>query len=83
MSTAAGSDAGRVACTRCGQDWQTWYRVRADRRTFLLCPECDAVWLVGEDRHAAPRHDLTDLFGPGQMYEAWDLIEPCEPPAGA
>lgn len=74
MVTGFGGE--RVACTACGQDWQTWYRVRADGREFLLCPECDSVWLPGDDRHARPTRSLPDLFGPGQQYEAWDLIEP-------
>ncbi|MFD0783517.1 hypothetical protein ACFQZ8_06265 [Micromonospora azadirachtae] len=65
----------RVACTTCGQDWQTWYRVRADGRSFLLCPECDSIWLPGDDRHGPPR-DLRDLFDrPPKFFNAWELIE--------
>lgn len=73
------ADDQLVLCSLCGQDYQTWYRVRASGRAFLLCPECDAVWLPDEDRHEWPTHDLVDLFPPHQRYQAWDLIEPCDP----
>lgn len=66
----------RQVCPTCGQDWQTWYKVKSDGRTFLLCPECDSIWLPGDDRHHRARHFLPDLFPPQQAYEAWDLIEP-------
>lgn len=76
------NDSPRVACTACGQDWQTWYRVREDGRVFLLCPECDSIWLPGDDRHARPTRYLEELFGPQpKFFNAWELIEECEPSA--
>ncbi|MET8044677.1 hypothetical protein ABZU25_27880 [Micromonospora sp. NPDC005215] len=76
------NDDARVACTACEQDWQTWYRVRADGRVFLLCPECDSIWLPGDDRHAGPTRYLDELFGPQpKFFNAWELIEECEPPS--
>jgi len=80
--TEHGVSDERVACGFCGQDYQTWYRVRADGRTFLLCPECDSVWLSADDRHKSPAHGLRGLFPAWQARQAWDLIEPCDPPAG-
>ncbi|MEU5782054.1 hypothetical protein [Micromonospora lupini] len=81
-----GSEAVRekeapVACTACGQDWQTWYRVRDDGRVFLLCPECDSIWLPEDDRHASPTRHLAELFGPQpKFFNAWALIEECQAP---
>jgi hypothetical protein len=68
----------RLPCTYCGQDWQTCYRVCSDGRMFLLCPECDSVWLPGDDRRKAPVHQLTDLFPPHMEHEVWMLIERCD-----
>jgi hypothetical protein len=73
----------RIVCLTCQQDYQTWYRVRIDGRTFLLCPECDAVWLPGDDRHKKAVRSLDDLFPGHPNYQAWDLIEPCDPPGNA
>ncbi|NLU80479.1 hypothetical protein HCA58_19335 [Micromonospora sp. HNM0581] len=74
------NDSDRVACTACGQDWQTWYRVRDDGRVFLLCPECDSVWLPSDDRHERPTTYLNDLFAPqSKLFDAWRLIDECEP----
>lgn len=67
-----------VLCSACGQDYQTWYRVRASGLAFLLCPECDSVWLPADDRHQRPTHDLEELFPPHQRRQAWDLIERCD-----
>jgi hypothetical protein len=67
----------RLPCTACGQDWQTCYRARPDGRLFFLCPECESVWLPGDDRRGSPAQVLPDLFPPRQKHEAWYLIEPC------
>lgn len=74
------TEDSRQSCPTCGQDWQTWYRVRADGRVFLLCPECDSIWLSGDDRRERARRFLPDLFPPHQQYDAWTLIEPAGPP---
>ena len=66
----------RVVCNFCGQDFLKRYRVDADGREFLLCEECDSVWLPGDDTSKSPRNSLDDLFPPGVM--AWDFIEIAE-----
>ena len=72
----------RIRCAVCGQDYLRPYRNVLDGEEFLLCPECDSVWLQGEDTAKwAPRY-LDSLFTgypflPGQGE--WDLIEPVEP----
>lgn len=71
----------RIECPACRQDWQTWYRVREDGRVFLLCPECDSIWLPGDDRYGLPTRFLDNLFGPQpKFFNAWALIEECDPP---
>jgi hypothetical protein len=72
----------RVACSFCGQDWQTWYRILEDHQPFLLCPECEAIWLPDDDRYARPVGFLPDLFRGDLQCEVWNLIEPCGPPEG-
>ncbi|MGW3857878.1 hypothetical protein [Micromonospora arida] len=75
------NDSEKFACTSCGQDWQTWYRVRGGGRLFLLCPECDSVWVPGDDRTGPPTHHLGALFGPQpKFFNAWALIEECPAP---
>ena len=64
-----------VACCVCGQDWLAWYRVRATGQAFLLCPECDAVWLPGDDVLARSGKGLGDLFPDSSALDCWDLIE--------
>ncbi len=76
-------DSERVPCPVCGQDWQAWYQARTTGEKFLLCPECDAIWLPDDDRHERTERDLTQLFPPHQHYQVWDLIEPCDPPENA
>ena len=66
----------------CGQDHLRPYRNVLDEEQFLLCPECDSVWLPGEDTSRWVLHDLDDLFAdrrflPGEV--AWDFIEPVLP----
>ena len=71
-----------IRCAVCGQDYLRLYRNLVDGEQFLLCPECDSVWLPGNDTSQwAPQH-LDDLFAgrqflPGEV--AWDFIEPVEP----
>jgi hypothetical protein len=67
-----------LVCTLCGQDWLTPYRIREDGREFLLCPECDSVWLPGDDPQAYPRLGLRELLPSDREYTAWDHIEPVE-----
>ncbi len=66
----------RIVCKHCGQDWLLWYRAKGTDREFLLCPECDSVWLPGDDTAQEPRQWLGDLFPPGERVVYWDLIEP-------
>jgi hypothetical protein len=66
-----------LACVFCGQDRLACFRVRSDGREFLLCPECDSVWLPGDDPRAQPVRWLGDLFDTGPRTDHWDLIERC------
>ena len=75
------SDA-RIICSACGQDYIRPFRSRIDGRQFLLCPECDSVWLPGDDTSEWPPQRLDKLFEgvqflPGEV--AWHFIEPVEP----
>lgn len=69
----------RVRCAVCGQDYLRLYRNVLNGERFLLCPECDSVWLPEEDTSQSAHHDLYDVFDghrflPGEV--AWDFIEP-------
>ena len=75
----------RIRCAVCGQDYLRLYRSVLDGETFLLCPECDAIWFPGEDTSQWARHDLTDVFAghqfrPGEVE--WDFIKQVEPGSG-
>jgi uncharacterized C2H2 Zn-finger protein len=72
------SEDNHVVCPRCGQDWQVWYRNCEDGTRFLLCPECDAVWLADDDRFARPKLSLAHLFG-SEDPRRDKLIERCDP----
>lgn len=63
----------RIVCNFCGQDWLKRYQIRADGRKFLLCEECDSIWLPGDDTSASPRNSLDDLLASGA--DVWELIE--------
>jgi hypothetical protein len=41
------SDA-RTKCPRCGQDWLQNVRLVHLAQDAVLCPECDALWLPGD-----------------------------------
>ena len=72
----------RVTCAVCGQDWLYRYRNVLDGAEFLLCPECDSVWLPGDDPAAFTEHSLTDVFAGHQLPPGrvdWDYIERAEP----
>jgi hypothetical protein len=69
----------RLICPTCGQDWLYPYRSVVDGVRFLLCPECDSVWLEGTDATKPTSHSLSTVFDgyaflPGQVD--WDFIEP-------
>ena len=71
----------RIRCAVCGQDYLKPYRNVLDGAEFLLCPECDAAWLPGQDTTQWPPQGLNDLFGDHQFLPGevdWDFIEPVE-----
>jgi DNA-directed RNA polymerase subunit RPC12/RpoP len=71
-----------IRCAACGQDYLRPYRSLLDGQEFLLCPECDSVWLPGEDTTQWPPRYLDNLFADHQFVPGqgeWDFIEPVEP----
>lgn len=69
----------KVVCQSCGQDWLRCCRMKGTGLTFLLCPECDAVWLPGQDPARDKPEDLPDVLGNPPVHGTeWDLIEPCD-----
>ena len=73
----------RMACPVCGKDWLRWYRAKGAGLTFLLCPECDSVWLPGQDPARDTSGDLSGVLGnPTVRGTEWDVIEPCDAPEG-
>jgi len=68
-----------LICQNWGHDWLRPYRNVVDGTRFLLCPECDSVWLASDDTTKPTAHSLSTMFAghaflPGQVD--WDLIEP-------
>jgi hypothetical protein len=47
----------RVACPRCSQDWLVRVRLVNLERDAILCPECDALWQIGQDLAASTFED--------------------------
>lgn len=69
----------KIECPVCWQDWLQWYRKKGTDLTFLLCPECDSVWLPGSEPGRDAARDLTDVVGNPPVGETeWDLIEPAD-----
>ena len=74
-----------IACSVCGQDWLRPYRNLLDGQEFLLCGECDSIWLPGEDTSKGTPHSLGNLFDgyqfvPGEVSS--DYLERIEPEPG-
>ncbi|WP_189077865.1 hypothetical protein [Mangrovihabitans endophyticus] len=69
----------RLRCTVCGQDYLAPYRNTVNGERFLLCAECDSVWLPGDDTSRPSGHSLSTVFAGHQFRPDegdWDLIEP-------
>ncbi|UOO81479.1 hypothetical protein LVJ83_11115 [Uruburuella testudinis] len=41
-------DKKRIICPRCEQDYLYYYKPDTINETIILCPECDAVWMLGK-----------------------------------
>ena len=66
----------KITCRFCGQDWLHRYRLISGKLEFLICRECDAVWLLDEDTSTPPGRFLDDLLKPEDRDNAWNFIEP-------
>ena len=66
----------RILCAYCSQDWIHPYKVRATGIGFLICRECESVWLDGDDTSQRPKRFLDDLVPPDADKLQWDQIEP-------
>ncbi|MET9768629.1 hypothetical protein [Streptomyces sp. NPDC006415] len=38
-----------ILCSHCGQDWLKLFIVRNSQERFHMCPECESIWLEGQD----------------------------------
>lgn len=65
-----------IVCVYCGQDWLRPYRLRSIELRFLMCGECESVWLEGDDTSQRPKQFLDDLIDPASDVLQWDQIEP-------
>lgn len=70
--------SSRVACRHCGQDWLRRYRIKGEAREFLLCPECESIWLPGQDVNQDTHNYLSEILNDAPAEVQWDLIEPLE-----
>ncbi|MFF3518730.1 hypothetical protein [Streptomyces sp. NPDC002573] len=64
-----------IACLHCGQDWLRSYRVKGKGNTFLLCAECESVWLPGQDLTQDTDDYLSEFLGDPPTGSQWDMIE--------
>lgn len=63
-------------CVYCGQDWLHLYKLRMSDVRFMICRECESVWLEGDDVLQRPKNFLDDLVEPRSDLLQWDQIEP-------
>ncbi|MFD8012311.1 hypothetical protein [Streptomyces sp. NPDC058955] len=64
----------RVACVHCGQDWLRGYRAEESGEWFLLCPECDSLWLEGQDPGVGTELYLSEFLE--TRGTSWDRLRP-------
>jgi ribosomal protein S27AE len=63
----------RVPCPRCGQDWLYVVQLQHLAQDAVFCPECEALWLAGEDPQ------FTNFREYGKFMRAHGRIEPQAP----
>jgi hypothetical protein len=68
----------RVACVHCGQDWVRPYRKVDTGQVFHLCPECESVWLEGEDINSETECYLSEFLGGDDSGGNWGAIAPVD-----
>lgn len=65
----------KILCSHCGQDWLERFMTRIPEEPFYMCPECESIWLEGQDVH-----DDTEMYL-GEFLESrgitWDGITKC------
>ncbi|MFJ5043323.1 hypothetical protein [Streptomyces sp. NPDC088719] len=47
----------KILCSHCGQDWLKPFITRNSKESFHMCPECESIWLEGQDIH-----DDTEMY---------------------
>jgi hypothetical protein len=65
----------KIACPYCGQDWLYWYRVKGEAETFLLCKECESVWLREQPVTEDAELNLSTHLPRFSAEDVWDQIE--------
>ncbi|MFE9805814.1 hypothetical protein ACFYRN_01545 [Streptomyces sp. NPDC005227] len=67
-----------IRCPRCDQGWVIRARVPEESETFLLCHECDTVWVAGEPHEGPPFLVLGEYparFGLDGLWSNIELLE--------
>ncbi len=64
----------KIACTHCGQDWIKRYQRRDTGEFFHLCPECESVWLEGQNTSEETELYLSEFMGTGDPSKDWEKI---------
>jgi len=65
----------KIACQHCMQDWLHPYRIKNTRQTFLLCAECESVWLPGQDAEKDTENFLSEILGDPPAGTHMGMIE--------
>ena len=65
----------KIICQHCGQDWLSSYRIKGRDVTFLLCAECESVWLPGQDLSQDTEAYLSEILGDPPAEYQWGMIE--------
>ena len=68
----------KIACAHCGQDWVQKYQRKDTGRTFYLCPECESVWLEGQNLKEDTEMYLSEFMSTGDSLKDWETITPIE-----
>ncbi|MFE1307852.1 hypothetical protein [Streptomyces sp. NPDC058755] len=64
-----------VTCPHCGQDWIYKYYRKDTGEFFYMCPECESLWLDGQDIEEETDLYLSEYMSRYDPVSVWNVIE--------
>lgn len=65
----------KIACVHCGQDWIRLFRRKDTGEQFYLCPECESLWMKGDDLNSETDLYLSEFMSLAEPGREWEVIE--------